>query len=101
VPMLLRLRNYLTGASEAEAAALRELRSIEDRLLKRVAALEQRLAAAEEAISITGQRVARIDGRTSVFTKNLAERASNQTASNDAVADGVVKASEGSDPLSK
>lgn len=68
--MLLRLRNYLTGVSAVEAAANRELRSIEDRLLKRVATLEQRLAAAEETISLTGQRVARIDGRTSAVQRS-------------------------------
>ena len=52
--MLLRLRNYLTGASAVETAAIKELRAVEDRLLKRVASLEQRLAAAEAAVQSWG-----------------------------------------------
>ena len=52
---------------------MKELRSIEDRFLKRVASLEQRLAAAEQSLSLMGQRVARIDGRTSTLTRSSAE----------------------------
>ena len=72
--MLLRLRSYLTGATAAEAAAIKELRAFEDRFLKRVTSLEQRLAAAEAAVSIVGQRVARIDGRTSTLPKKPVEQ---------------------------
>ena len=72
--MLLRLRNYLTGASTAEAAAIKELRSVEDQFLKRIAALEQRLAAAEQTLSLMGQRVARIDGRTSTLNRSPIEQ---------------------------
>ena len=71
--MLRRLRNYLTGASAVEAATMKELRSIEDRFLKRVASLEQRLAAAEQSLSLMGPRVARIVGRTSTLTRSSAE----------------------------
>lgn len=74
--MLLRLRNYLTGASTAEGAAIKELRSVEDQFLKRIAALEQRLAAAEQALSLMGQRVARIDGRTSTLNRSPVEQSS-------------------------
>ena len=79
--LLLRLRSYLTGASAVETSAFKELRAVEDKLLKHVASLEQRLAAAEAAVSIMGQRVARIDGRTSTLQRKPVEQSISQQAS--------------------
>jgi len=90
--MLLRLRNYLTGASAVEAAAIKELRAIEDRFLKRVASLEQRLTAAEQTLSLTGQRVARIDGRTSTM------RSSVEPSSVGGPSGGIIETRSSSDP---
>lgn len=91
--MLLRLRNYLTGVSALEAATVKELRSIEDRFLKRIASLEQRLAAAEQSLSLTGQRVARIDGRTSTVTRSPTEQSAVQEPRG-----GVIEVRSPSDP---
>ena len=73
--MLLRLRNYLTGASAVETAVIKELRAVEDRFLIRVSSLEQRLTAAEAAVPIVVQRVAASTAEPQRTPKSLSNKA--------------------------
>jgi hypothetical protein len=64
--ILTRLRNSLTGAGAVEDTLAREIRTLEERVSKRLCVLEERVTANEQAMLRLGQRLARVDGRTSV-----------------------------------
>lgn len=65
--MLRWLRGFLTDTEALEQRLTGELRTNEERLSRRMSAIEQRLAENEQVLRRLGHQISRIEGRTSAL----------------------------------